>query len=288
MLKRCADYRRRLLLIRCMTLQFYVGRQLDKPSPSVADLSWLTPDLRRYTQRPSLYHDRPIAPPDELVHGAIQALVDVWRETVEKTLFDKIPRDALPPSVPPRRSFFHPNCDHVNPVDIQRAVNACTTWFRCTEEGCLLDGERALVHRCAKTGPPINPDPQTDLDDLCNAYNIVLKEFPWNGDKILFDMDAHRAAQKIYRVIGPQHAQSEQPLPSDPRECHKMNIDVLRQRYVCGKCSRDGQICVMPWRVMVISHASIIGTSLTTVSDYLRWNTYRIRATATKMSRSPC
>nr|VWO98136.1 F-box domain protein [Ganoderma boninense] len=125
---------------------------------------------------------------------------------------------------------------------ILMALLRATTWFRCTQCDCLLDYPRVQAHQCLKTGPAINMDPKTDADDRANAYNLVLKEFPWNysGDGIFYDMDARAAAQKVVRAYG-----------LDPDGTEGFDMDLDSPRFACGECSKDGHVCVMPWRVAV-------------------------------------
>ena len=183
--------------------------------------------------------------PSEVVKLALNDVVRRWRRDMQWRLYTLIPDEACPEETErliKRAADTEGMLDDRSTESILMALLRATTWFRCMVCDCLLDYPRVQAHRCLKTGPPINMDPKTDADDRANAYNIVLKEFPWNysGDMIVYDMDARAAAQKVVRAYG---------LNPDGTEGFDMDLD--SPRFACGECSKDGHVCVMPWRVAV-------------------------------------
>ncbi|KAI0723949.1 hypothetical protein C8T65DRAFT_599659 [Cerioporus squamosus] len=262
--RRCELYTTFLYLFREVLDEYYAQHHYPEVVPSVADFSWYTPTFREILdkERDEKERDEMFAAlimRDDFVE-TIEAFVKDWRRDMARRLYDMIPPEVRPP-LSIRHKHQHDGRKHevneeghaarqddpsLTDEQISRALNASVTWFRCTVNGCLLDYPRVLAHECAKTGPPVNPDPKTDMDDLQNAYNIILKEFPWNftGDKIVYDMDAHRAAEKVVRVTLTN-------TNAVPNLTDKFWLDNLDGRYVCSECSKDGCLCVMPWRVAV-------------------------------------
>ncbi|RPD66422.1 hypothetical protein L226DRAFT_479062 [Lentinus tigrinus ALCF2SS1-7] len=258
MYRRCRHYTDRLCVFQEVLRDFYALHPYPEVVPSVADFSWHTATLRKILdEEPGVPLEGLKIPRKEFMKK-VEADVADWRRDMARRLYDMIPPDVLPPLSKQHkdRALHHganeethaSSEDDASPTDEQilRSLHACVTWFRCTVKGCLLDYPRVLAHECAKTGPPINLHPETDLDDLQNAYNIKLGEFPWNftGDKVVYDMDAHRAAVKIVQVTLANTS-------AVPALTDKFWLDNLDERYVCGECSGVGVLFVMPWRVAV-------------------------------------
>ena len=237
--RHCQHYTERLCVFRDSLKEFYALHRYPEVVPSVADFSWYTPAFREVMDKGRDERVGEVITPREEFMEMVNAAAEEWRKDMARRLYDMIPPEA--------RSQTKRNND-ATPTDEQilRTLNASVTWFRCTVKGCVLDYPRVLAHECAKTGPPINLNPETDMDDLQNAYNIILREFPWNftGDKVVYDMDAHRAAEKIVQVT---LANTD----AVPALTDKFWLDNLDERYVCGECSKDSHVYVMPWRVAV-------------------------------------
>ncbi len=248
----------RLRVLRDYLKDFYTLHHYPEVVPSVADFSWYTPTFRQIMGKG---HDEVLnhwATHRDDFFKTVEVVVEIWRRIMARRLYGMIPPEVRPPLIKPHkhqhRGANNPEAnevagkDDIGPADehILRALHASVTWFRCTVNGCLLDYPRVLAHECAKAGPPINLHPETEMDALQNAYNIMLNEFPWNftGDKIVYDVNAHQAAEKIVRVTLTN-------TNAVPDLTDKFWLDNLDERYVCGQCSKGGLLCVMPWRVAV-------------------------------------
>ncbi|KAI0723984.1 hypothetical protein C8T65DRAFT_628118 [Cerioporus squamosus] len=263
MQQRCQHYIDRLRIMSDELADIVESHPFPQIVPSVADLSWHIPFYRDLMEK-----DRDVAiTPEDLVPENmgpfLEGLVILWRVDMARRLYPMIPVEARPPL-----KDFKCTCGHHESsgtatsadgggeagnstntgYDLAAILKASTTWFRCTVEGCrgLLDFPRILAHECAKRAPPLNLHPQNEDDDLRNAYNIALGEVPWNlaGDCVTYDMDAHRATEVVLRL-------TLEDGDKDPWKTEKWALDDLDKRYVCGECSTDGLLCVMPWRVAV-------------------------------------
>ncbi|RPD66387.1 hypothetical protein L226DRAFT_530487 [Lentinus tigrinus ALCF2SS1-7] len=275
MQQRCQHYINRL---RSMSDQFddiYDTHPFPQIVPSVADLSWHMSFFREVLEKDRSENVTLEDLLPENFSPYLEGLVMLWRVNMARRLYPLIPPEARPPpgqfkcscghhhdgkkqsegeqsgsgsgSVADGHDSEQRDDDSTNTgYDLATILKASTTWFRCTVDGCLLDFPRILSHECAKRPPPLNLHPETDEDDLRNAYNLALGEVPWNftGDAINYDMDAHRATQKIIRL-------TVEVDDKDPWKLEKRMLDELDKRYVCGDCSTDGVLCVMPWRVAV-------------------------------------
>ncbi|RDX56466.1 hypothetical protein OH76DRAFT_389306 [Lentinus brumalis] len=256
--RHCQQYTNRLRVLRDYLKDFYTLHHYPEVVPSVADFSWYTPTFRQIMGKG---HDEVLnhwATHRDDFFKTVEVVVEIWRRIMARRLYGMIPPEVRPPLIKPHkhqhRGANNPEAnevagkDDIGPADehILRALHASVTWFRCTVNGCLLDYPRVLAHECAKAGPPINLHPETEMDALQNAYNIMLNEFPWNftGDKIVYDVNAHQAAEKIVRVTLTN-------TNAVPDLTDKFWLDNLDERYVCGQCSKGGLLCVMPWRVAV-------------------------------------
>lgn len=245
----CAHYSTRLDLIQKLTKGFVSSQPLWMTTPSIADLSWHAPKFRQFLEHGAL-----------LLVGQLGFITLLYTCNKARELYAMIPKVTLYPptsenegrgnagdtrktaqSEQEQLSTFSPSI-----LEVTRALRSPTCWFRCTVKGCLLDYPRVLSHHCAKTGPPITVEPKTDMDDLQNAYNIVLGEFPWNftGNKIVYDPEARRAAEKVVRAASVN-------MSATVEDFSRIEVDVLNKRFVCGQCSTDGKVCVMPWKVAV-------------------------------------
>lgn len=245
----CAHYSTRLDLIQKLTKGFVSSQPLWMTTPSIADLSWHAPKFRQFLEHGAL-----------LLVGQLGFITLLYTCNKARELYAMIPKVTLYPptsenegrgnagdtrktaqSEQEQLSTFSPSI-----LEVTRALRSPTCWFRCTVKGCLLDYPRVLSHHCAKTGPPITVEPKTDMDDLQNAYNIVLGEFPWNftGNKIVYDPEARRAAEKVVRAASVN-------MSATVEDFSRIEVDVLNKRFVCGQCSTDGKVCVMSWKVAV-------------------------------------
>ncbi|TFK92315.1 hypothetical protein K466DRAFT_595360 [Polyporus arcularius HHB13444] len=260
----CEHYTDRLCVFRSALKGFYALHHYPEVVPSVADFSWHTPAFREILDkgRDEFFGD--LEHYSEEFNEVIENVMERWRADMARQLYDMVPPEIRPPlhkrhtrkregkekatDLEANEDASDAGEDDAIPTDeqITLALNAPVTWFRCTVNGCLLDYPRVLAHECAKTGPPVNLQPETERDDLQNAYHIVLKEFPWNftGDKIVYDMDAHRAAEEVVRA-------TLSNMNAVPHLTDKSWFDNLDERYVCGQCSNYVCLCVMPWRVAV-------------------------------------
>ena len=245
MRERAVEYINRLRVIKHTVSDYLSLHPLWENIPSVADFSRYTPVFRTLMDRERDVFFKEVDLPSEVVKLALNDVVRRWRRDMQWRLYTLIPDEACPEETErliKRAADTEGMLDDRSTESILMALLRATTWFRCMVCDCLLDYPRVQAHRCLKTGPPINMDPKTDADDRANAYNIVLKEFPWNysGDMIVYDMDARAAAQKVVRAYG---------LNPDGTEGFDMDLD--SPRFACGECSKDGHVCVMPWRVAV-------------------------------------
>ncbi|RDX56503.1 hypothetical protein OH76DRAFT_1395620 [Lentinus brumalis] len=258
MWRRSAHYINRLSMMSQGLVDIFEAHPFPQIVPSVADLSWHIPFYRDLMEK-----DRDVAVTledlvPENMGPFLEGLVILWRVDMAQRLYPLIPAEARPTP-----EQFECTCGHhrsgsgaetsaggsaavASRYDLSTMLKASTTWFRCTVEGCLLDFPRILTHECAKRAPPLNLHPQTQEDDLRNAYNLALGEAPWNfaGDAITYDMEAHRATQNILRLV-------LEDADKEPWKTDKFALDDLDKRFVCGECSADGMLCVMPWRVAV-------------------------------------
>ncbi|EJF66113.1 hypothetical protein DICSQDRAFT_152111 [Dichomitus squalens LYAD-421 SS1] len=259
MRKHAEEYINRLELIRDAVSDYLSQYPLWENLPSVADFSWYTPfkDIIMNRER-GVFFGKAALPPETL-NPALDKFVRQWQLDMRRRLYEMIPVAARP--VEAERVIKRVKEEFVNnegssaetteaakdekykeQEQILIALSLATTWFRCGHCACLLDYPRVQAHRCLKTGPAIKVDRKTDADDRANAYNIVLKEFPWNytGDKVSYDEEARAAAEKVVRAYG-----------RDPKKTEAFDIDIYSPRFACGECSRDGRVYVMPWRVAV-------------------------------------
>ncbi|KAI1794636.1 hypothetical protein LXA43DRAFT_995909 [Ganoderma leucocontextum] len=244
MRERAAEYINRLRVIQHTVSDYLSLHPLWENIPSVADFSRYTPVFRSLMDRERDVFFKEVDLPAEVVKLALTDIVRRWRRDMQWRLYTMIPDDSCPEEteLAIKRAAENDALDDRSTESILMALLRATTWFRCTECDCLLDYPRVQAHQCLKTGPAINMDPKTDADDRANAYNIVLKEFPWNysGNKIFYDMDARAAAQKVVRAYG-----------LDPNGTKGFDMDLDSPRFACGECNKDGSVCVMPWRVAV-------------------------------------
>ena len=271
MRERCAHYMTRLNVIRVMIDDWIMQQPLWVNAPTVADLSWYSPALRAYLD------GGPLIMWTQLEDSAYRWTVDMVRKLmamIPVEAYDNLP-DAAEGSatkkgkgrkkakrtgkgkgkekekavevVPAHQATMADNQRFLESAE--RTLRLPTSWFRCTVKGCIIDYPRVLSHQCAKTGPPITMDPQTDADNLNNAYNIILEEFPWNytGDKVVYDMDAHRAGDMVGRAAATKL--------KFERITH-MELNHANERFVCSLCSTDGMVCVMPWKIAVSLESS--------------------------------
>ncbi|KAI0707647.1 hypothetical protein C8Q76DRAFT_745779 [Earliella scabrosa] len=255
MREHCARYLNRLTLIRDLTKDWILVQPMWVPTPSVADLSWYCPEYKTFLENGGY-----------LVSGELSVSAFQWTCAMVRKLGDLIPEEALrlaSAGVEDNTAKGKGKAELGAPSQAQNVGQRATTtltpinnitilrtshcWFRCTVNGCLVDYPRVLSHHCLKTGPPLTMDPKSDMDDLQNAYNIVLEEFPWNftGDKAVYDMDAHRATEKIKRAVLTKVSDLTSP------DLCPVTLNLLNERFACGECSTDGLACVMPWKVAV-------------------------------------
>lgn len=267
MREHAADYVNRLTVVRNIVSNYLLGHPLEQNMPSVADFSWYTPIFRGIMDRERGAFFEMTELPSDTLELALDETVRKWRRRMQRRLYEMIPPEARPVEAEEAIKHAKEEMESASSTatdvyqdvrvkqEIVMALLHATTWFRCTECQCLLDFPRVQAHRCLKTGPPIKLDRTTDADDRANAYNLVLKEFPWNytGDKVHYDMDARRAAEKVIRVSG-----------LNVEETETFDMDFVSHRFACGKCSAGGTVCVMPWRVAV-RHSRLSGDAESTV-----------------------
>lgn len=245
MRERAAEYINRLRVIQNTVSDYLSLHPLWENIPSIADFSRYTPVFRTLMDRERDVFFQEVDLPPDVVKVVLNDIVRQWRRDMQWRLYTMIPDEACPEETEraiKRAAENDGTLDDRSTERILMTLLRATTWFRCTQCDCLLDYPRVHAHQCLKTGPPINMDPKTDADDRANAYNIVLREFPWNHseDRIFYDMDARAAAQKVVRAYG-----------LDPNGTEGFDMDLDSPRFTCGECSKDGSVCVMPWRVAV-------------------------------------
>ena len=257
MRERAAEYINRLRVIKHTVSDYLSLHPLWENIPSVADFSRYTLVFQTLMDRERDVFFKEVDLPSEVVKLALNEIVRQWRRDMQWRLYTMIPDEACPEeterAIKRAAETEGGTLDDRSTESILMALLRATTWFRCTQCDCLLDYPRVQAHQCLRTGPSINMDPKTDADDRANAYNIVLKEFPWNysGDKIFYDMDARAAAQKVVRAY-----------TLDPNVTEGFDMDLDSPRFACGECSKNGSVCVMPWRVAVRCGVFLIGMRL--------------------------
>lgn len=236
-------YENRLRAIRVLWDSWALGRSMLEAHPSPADLSWYMPGLDFIMSAPPEVRFSETAQPDLEIR--IHNWAGTWQERVHKILYNKVPLEALVRIVSSMNSVAcPPDFKHIeNPTfNDLCGIYVASVWWRCKVKGCLVDTSRLFAHACTRSGPPVKLEPETDEDVLNNAYTCVFEEVPWNhtGDKFEYAMDAHRAAERVLTLAG-----------YDANSCEGGDPDADQPRFVCGKCSAGGKVCVMPWRVAV-------------------------------------
>ncbi|KAI0664676.1 hypothetical protein C8Q70DRAFT_938855 [Cubamyces menziesii] len=267
MRERCAHYVNRLSLLSDLAVRWLVRRPLWELLPTIADLSHYTSAFLHMMNFPRGMFFEAIDTTPARVDKAMNDAVVEWKALMLEKLYDIIVAATTPvpsssnaptndsnsqasssssktaqlsnvagPSNAPAVPIAGPTVDEITTL----TLSACT-WFRCTNARCnaLLTSTRTLSHACAHEAPPLRMHPESDADDLHNAYVLVCEEHPWNlsGDKVVFDVAAREAAMKVVRACG-----------SDPARTPTCDRALNKARFVCSLCSVDGQVCVMAWK----------------------------------------